>query len=325
MPHTGDAIHRVLLIALGAATLLLGASSAPGALEDNGVTGDDSPSWSPTGDEIAYASFQTNRGEIYVMRPDGSDKRRLTTDAAYDDIPVFSPDGEKIAFVSSRSGSLQIWVMNADGSDQHQLTLSSGTNYFPTWSPDGSRIAFRSDRDGNPEIYSMRADGSDVQRLTNDPDIEFSPSWGLDGRIVFVSNRDTGGKSSLWVMNGDGSNQHRLTPRDFVWNELSPVWSPDGKQIAFQADRDVPVGNRELYVMNADSTGLRRLTRYVGQDNWPTWSPDGTRIAFASGFLLRSEGHLSWLVTAPAKGGPLRRIGRFSGVLDPAWSPAGVR
>lgn len=283
MRHTQATIRKLTSIALAATALLIGGSSAPAALNDNGVTGDDSPSWSPAGDEIAYTSFQHGLGDIYVMHPDGSGKRQLTTDPAYDDIPMFAPDGKRIAFVSNRSGSLQIWVMSADGSDQHRVTNSSGTNYFPTWSPDGSRIAFRSDRDGNPDIYSMRADGSDVKRLTNDPSIDFSPNWGADGRIVFVSNRTTGGKSSLWVMNGDGSDQHRLTPRDFVWNETSPVWSPDGKRILFQADRDVPAGNREIYVMNADSTGLKRLTRYPGQDNWPTWSPDGRQIAFARG------------------------------------------
>jgi Tol biopolymer transport system component len=311
MRDTQATIRRLTSIALGAAALLVGGASAPAALNDDGITGDDSPSWSPTGNAIAYTSFQHSTGDIYVMRPDGSDKRRLTKDPAYDDIPMFSPDGKRIAFVSNRSGSLQIWVMNADGSDQHQVTSSAGTNYFPTWSPDGSRIAFRSDRDGNPEIYSMRADGSDVKRLTNDPSIDFSPNWGPDGRIVFVSNRTTGGKSSLWVMNGDGSDQHRLTPRDFVWNELSPVWSPDGKRLLFQADRDVPVGNRELYVMNVDSSGLERLTRYPGQDNWPTWSPDGKQIAFARGptpyrneiYVMNADGTHQRELTLPTLGG----------------------
>jgi Tol biopolymer transport system component len=311
MRDTQATIRRLTSIALGAGALLIGGASAPAALNDSGITGDDSPSWSPTGNEIAYTSFQRSSGDIYVMHPDGSDKRRLTTDPAYDDIPMFSPDGQRIAFVSSRSGSLQIWVMNADGSDQHEVTSSVGSNYFPTWSPDGSRIAFRSDRDGNPEIYSMRADGSDVKRLTNDGSIDFSPNWGPDGRIVFVSNRTTGGKSSLWVMNADGSDQHRLTPRDFVWNELSPVWSPDGKRLLFQADRDVPVGNRELYVMNADSTGLKRLTRYPGQDNWPTWSPDGKQIAFARGptpyrneiYVMNADGTHQHELTLPTLGG----------------------
>jgi Tol biopolymer transport system component len=311
MRHTQATIRKLTSIAFGAAVLLVGGSAAPAALDDTGVTGDDSPSWSPAGDEIAYTSFQHGKGDIYVMRPDGTDKRRLTTDPAYDDIPMFSPDGKQIAFVSNRSGSLQIWLMNADGSDQHQLTHSAGTNYFPTWSPDGSRIAFRSDRDGTPSIYSMRADGSGVTRLTNDGAIDFSPNWGPDGRIVFVSNRTTGGKASLWVMNGDGSDQHRLTPRDFVWNETSPVWSPDGKRIAFQADRDVPVGNRELYVMNADATGLTRLTTYPGQDNWPSWSPDGKQIAFARGptpfrdeiYVMNADGSHQRELTLPMLGG----------------------
>jgi Tol biopolymer transport system component len=308
--NTQATIRKPTAIAIGAVVLLLGGSSAPAASNSN-VTGDDSPSWSPRGNEIAYTSFQHSTGDIYVMRPDGSNKRRLTTSPAYDDIPMFSPDGRRIAFVSSRSGSLQIWVMNADGADQHQVTHSAGTNYFPTWSPDGSRIAFRSDRDGNAEIYSMRADGSDVTRLTNDPSIDYSPSWGPDGRIVFVSNRTTGGKASLWIMNGDGSDQHRLTPRDFVWNEQSPVWSPDGKRIAFQADRDVPVGNTELYVMNADSTGLKRLTTYPGQDNWPSWSPDGKQIAFARGptpyrneiYVMNADGTHQRELTLPRLGG----------------------
>ncbi len=57
---------------------------------------------------------------------------------------------------------------------------------------------------------------------------------------------------------------------------------------------------------------------------FPAWSPDGTRIAFASGFVLPKEGHRPWLLAIPAAGGRAVRIGRFVGVLDPAWSPAGI-
>ena len=76
--------------------------------------------------------------------------------------------------------------------------------------------------------------------------------------------------------------------------------------------------------MSSDGTGVTRLTTSKADDEHPTWSPDGSRIAFASGFALR-QGHPSWLVTVPAGGGRATRIGRFSSVLDPAWSPAGVR
>jgi Tol biopolymer transport system component len=81
----------------------------------------------------------------------------------------------------------------------------------------------------------------------------------------------------------------------------------------------------EIYVVGADGTGLTRLTTSTADDEHPTWSPDGSRIAFASGFLLASQGHPPWLMTIPSAGGSATRIGRFSGVLDPSWSPAGIR
>ena len=58
-----------------------------------------------------------------------------------------------------------------------------------------------------------------------------------------------------------------------------PAWSPDGKRIAFTSNRD---GNYEIYVMNADGTGLRNVTQHPGQDNYAAWSPDGKHLAFLS-------------------------------------------
>ena len=81
----------------------------------------------------------------------------------------------------------------------------------------------------------------------------------------------------------------------------------------------------EIYVVDADGSNLTRLTTSQADDEHPTWSPDGSRIAFASGFILASQGHPPWLMTIPSGGGSATRVGRFSGVLDPAWSPAGVR
>ena len=84
-------------------------------------------------------------------------------------------------------------------------------------------------------------------------------------------------------MDADGSNVRRLTSHRAM--DYWPVWSPDGKRLAFTSNRD---GNYEIYVMNADGTGLRNLTRHRGQDNYATWSPDGKRLAFISN---RDGGH----------------------------------
>jgi Tol biopolymer transport system component len=278
--HTQATLRSSII--LGAAALLLaGGASAPAATGIGQVVGNDAPSWSPDGQSIVFTSFRNGKGDIYVMDTRGGDQRRLTSEPAHDDLPAWSPDGTRIAFVSDRPGNLEIYVMNADSSNQTRLTFADGADYGPTWSPDSKRIAWRSDRDGNAEIYSMNADGSDQRRLTNNPASDYSPAWGPDGRIVWISNRDTGAKTSLYIMNANGTDAHRVTSG--FWNEQRPAWSPDGSPIAFQADRDPPVGNQEIYVVAPDGSGMRRLTTYPGKDDFPAWSPDGKTLAFARG------------------------------------------
>ena len=272
---------RSAIILAAAALLFAAGAGAPAAKPLELVVGNDAPSWSPDGRSIAFTSFHNGIGDIYVMDTLGGGRRRLTTDPAHDDLPSWSPDGKRIAFVSDRDGELEIYVMNADGSNQTRLTFSPGADYGPSWSPDAKRIAWRSDRDGNAEIYSMNADGSDQTRLTNNPASDHSPAWGSDGQIVWVSNRNTGSKTSLYLMNADGTGVHRVTSG--FWNEQRPAWSADGRLIAFVADRDPPLGNTEIYVVAPDGSGLRRLTTYPGKDDFPAWSPDGKAIAFARG------------------------------------------
>ena len=94
--------------------------------------------WSPDGSKIAYVSSHADRkGDIWVMNPDGTDKKRLTIDSAnYDYYPAWSRDGKKIVFAKSsdkRTGNWEIWVMNADGSCPVRITCHSGQDKFPDW------------------------------------------------------------------------------------------------------------------------------------------------------------------------------------------------
>ena len=90
---------------------------------------------------IAFASTPTltaeGKFEIYTMRADGSDARRLTNNAAFDAGPTFSPDGRRIGFVSHRDGNYEIYLMNADGTDQQRLTHDRAQDRQPAFSPDG--------------------------------------------------------------------------------------------------------------------------------------------------------------------------------------------
>jgi dipeptidyl aminopeptidase/acylaminoacyl peptidase len=168
----------------------------------------------------------------------------------------------------------------------HLLELISGKSargdvQTPAWSPDGRKLAFVSERDGNAEIYVMNADGSGQENLTRQPASDSHPSWSPNGRkLAFVSRRDT--NSEIYVMNADGSGLRRLTrtPRD----DRGPAWSPDGRAIAFVRTKCVPsppcatAYGTYLYVVNADGSGLRRLTTVRGHALTPSWSADGKTI-----------------------------------------------
>ena len=215
-----------------------------------------------------------------------------------------------------------------------------GHSAYPAWSPDGSRIAFTSDRDGSVDIYAMNADGSGVTRLTNDRAWDLVPAWSPDGsRIALISNRDAfagrGGDFFLnfrvHVMNADGSGVTRLTSGSAF--ETTPAWSPDGSRIAFASNRDASelrdddLAGTQIYVMNADGSGVTRLTgASEASDYSPAWSPDGSRIAFASdrGDSQRVNSDI-YVMNADGSG-----ITRLTGNSDwddgfPAWSPDGSR
>ena len=201
-----------------------------------------------------------------------------------------------------------------------------------------AQIAFSSNRDGNTEIYVMAADGTNQRRLTNNPASDHSPLWSFDGkRIAFVSNRDghvhpirgwPWPTSEIYVMDADGGNPQNLT--NDPHHDWSPSWSPDGKHIIFETDRDNDKGhNIEIYVMDADGSNPKNLTNNLTEDRYPAWSPDGERIAFSA----RREGHVVHnldityeIYVMEADGGNQQRLteNRHNDMYS-SWSPDGER
>ena len=191
-----------------------------------------------------------------------------------------------------------------------------------------AQIAFSSNRDGNWEIYVMNADGRNKRKITDTPYLEWHPSWSPDGKhIAFTANGD--GKMKFWhanleiyVMDVDGGNQQNLT-KNFR-HDSDPVWSPDGKRIAYVSAMD---RNKEIHVMDADGGNQRRLTNSgnVHIHNWePSWSPNGERIAFTS----NRDGNLE-IYVINADGGNQQKLTNSGDAhihnWNPSWSPDDAR
>jgi Tol biopolymer transport system component len=319
------------VLAAAAAALLAGAGgSANGA---------------PAQGRIAFGLEHGSVSSLYTVRPDGSGLRRVTVPPTRQDLggdsgPVWSPDGRRLVF----ERNLPAW-----GNDRFRLNAVPATggiakpltqgpfDVLPSVSPDGKRIAFTrvvpSIVTPAISLFTVNARGQRPSQLLAGG-FDLSPTWSPDGTAIAFTRlaSDTASieEAELFLAAADGSN---VRPLGAGVKGVSPAWSPDGSRLAFVsfADRNganCPASNcspnGEVYVVNADGSGLRRLTRSRADDEHPTWSPDGTRIAFASGFVLSSEGHRQWLLAMPAAGGRAVRIGRFAGVLDPSWSPAGI-
>lgn len=239
------------------------------------------PDWSPDSTHLAFNSNRDGKHQIYVTDADGREPRRLGRLEGDDFQPDWSPDGSRLAFVSDRDGVPTIYAMAADGSDVGRVTREDARDHGPRWSPDGSRIAFYSaTRGGGPmatddesEIYVMDADGRTVRRLTWNGSGDIYPAWLPDGRILFSSKRT--GRWEAFVMEADGSGTVRLTdtPGDGAWGSWLGFPSPDGAFVALMSDRDDPGGWRgmEIYVMRADGSDIRRVTRNAVFDGHPAW------------------------------------------------------
>jgi len=215
--------------------------------------------------------------EIWVMRGDGTDPKRLTTSPADDTCPTWSADGKSIVFVSERDGNKEIYIMKADGTQQVNLTHDSAEDWTPACSPDGTSIAFSSYRDGNWEIYVMGVDGSNPKRLTHSNGADLAPSWSPDSkRIAFSSNRD--GNWEIYVMDRDGKGVQRLTADQAT--DFNPAWSPDGTTIAFESYRD---GDMEIYWMAADGSNPSDISDdHYSNEHAPAWARSGTRLLYHS-------------------------------------------
>jgi TolB protein len=217
-----------------------------------------------------------------------------------------------IAFEKRASGGPpEIWLVNADGSNERRL--ASGCCF--DWSPDGRQIAYL---DGEA-IRVVELDGSGSRRIAssvNESGQELD--WSPDGTRIAVE----GERGILLVDPHSGASSYATSGR----SDGSPRWSPNGKRIVF--DRHLDEGGHngtDVFVVNADGSGLRRLTRELGHDS-AYWAPGGRRIAF-TGWVERDGDWNSEIYVMDADGSDQQSLTNTPGVSEgrPVWSPGGAK
>ena len=208
--------------------------------------------------------------------------------------------------------------LRTEGSDDYEQTFTAKGNimtftakytddYSPAISPDGKSLVFASNRLQNAELYLMDINTRSLRQLTHTDELdEYMPAFSPDGKsLAFVTERTRGGmmlppvqasgsdpsSATIYLMDIDGRNQRPLI--DMEGAHRAPVFSPDGKRIAFesraptQEHESTPgsVDNNdtlEIYIIQTDGTNKTQLTHNSVDDGHPTWAPNGKQIAFTS-------------------------------------------
>ena len=162
---------------------------------------------------------------------------------------------------------MQLETSRRDGSDREQITNAPATHWCPDVSPRGDQVAVGRRDSLSWQVWVVNSDGSDGQSVVSFPLAKGStecPRWSPDGRrIAFQSGArssvdSTRAAAHIWIVDVAGGAPMQLAPHTSPWLDETPAWFPDGKRIAFQSDR---TGRWEVWVMNADGTDQRQLTR----------------------------------------------------------------
>jgi dipeptidyl aminopeptidase/acylaminoacyl peptidase len=242
----------------------------------------DSPSWSPTGEQIVF----TQRGpaigsKIYLINRDGSDLRLLRSNAGE---PAWSPDGENIAFVNY-SG---LFVTKAKGTGLLQVVKPESIGGgFPSWSPDGKKLIFLGESAkiyGPYKIYMVDSDGKNLHPLTEAIAGMSHLAWSPDGKkIYFRSFEGCGDIIELDIEKGSTTNLTN-TPKIA---DVDPALSADGKYISYSTSSYYPCDQSEvhgyegdkIYIMRNNGQNATQLLNATGyQSSW--WPISAIRISW---------------------------------------------
>jgi serine/threonine protein kinase len=290
------------------------------------------PHWSPTGHRIAYMGRRRQgQSDIWTIPAAGGAPVQVTNDVDADWNPIWSPDGKYMYFVSDRKGGLGLWRVAID--EQSGRALSKPEVVL---GPTSQAWQFDIGRDQRRMVYQRRFTRANIQAVEFDPQ-RFAPAgqptWITQGSRpsggpdinadgTLITHHSIGGlQEDIFVIKSDGSGVATNLTNDTA-RDRTPRWSPDGKQIAFYSNFE---GGTQVWVVNADGSGRRKLTNVDRGVAYPFWSPDGKRLGYS---IIASQTYLidlakSWEQQTPFAVPPVNAEGHW--FIGWSWSPDGKR
>jgi len=227
---------------------------------------------------LVYAPGRVVRWESRVLSVDrgGRSETLLETQRTLEHARV-SPDGRLLAFeVDSANSSVWLYDRSRSTLTPHVTGFDNAT---PVWSPKGDRIAFRSNREGEFNLFWQAADGSaPPERLTASEYRQHPSSWSPDGKMLAYQERRPETGWDLWLLSMDGERVRKplLQTRS---NEKFPMFSPDGRWIAYDSDES---GQYEVYLRPFPGSGGKKQIS-TGGGIRPAWSADGRELFYRNG------------------------------------------
>lgn len=202
-------------------------------------------SWCRLNNKIVFSSDIVGRDSIWIVNPDGTGLKRITTGTDWE--PSWSPNCDRIVF-QRRLSVWSLFIVNIDGTGLKQITFGTKNDWEPNWSPVNEQIVFQSKRTRYWSLWIVNSDGSGLKQLTNGKTSEDTdPSWSPDGNKILYST-DAGGDDGARIAYFDLNNLGIVNyiVRDNYYNG-APSWSPDGNKVVFESDR---TGNLDIFVVN---------------------------------------------------------------------------
>lgn len=235
---------------------------------------EDTPQWSPDGNKLLFRSTRDGGLNLFVMNIDGTDLLQLTKGDSEKNAPVWSPNGKWIAYIQYTDRQKgDVYIIRADGVDRQIITDNPKFNDdIVAWSQDSKSLVYSSRRHKVFNIFKHNIDEKREVQLTNTKWNNTNPQWTPDGqKILFLSARDDGARSQIYIMNADGTSQQRLT---FTGKEDADIhWSADGKRIAFASFRDGNFPNVYEMTFDGKEDSVIRLAEARGYQSQPLYRP----------------------------------------------------